>query len=235
MRNSLGGFTGTQDTVIGLEALAAYTRDISNPNNNVELKIHVNNTEDRTLKLNNENRLILQTIDLPSNTESVSISASGHGFALFQLSYRYNVKQNDVHDSFTLRPKVLESTAGYLNLQICTIYEEKKLGFFESIKNFFSKEKTYSNMVLLEVEMHSGFLTEKEQLDGLLENPYVKLVETTNGETVVNIYFNQMLANEEICVVVKGYRSHKVTENKPVPVRIYDYYDSCRCSFFQTT
>lgn len=48
------------------------------------------------------------------------------------------------------------------------------------------------------------------------------------GETVADVYIDQMLPNEDICLEIQGYRSHKVAENKPVPVRIYDYYDSSR-------
>lgn len=89
-------------------------------------------------------------------------------------------------------------------------------------------------MVIIEVAMPSGFLVEKDRLAELLKKPHVKLVETKRGETVADIYIDQMLPNEDICLEVQGYRSHKVAENKPVPVRIYDYYDSCKySSFFQ--
>lgn len=82
-------------------------------------------------------------------------------------------------------------------------------------------------MVIVEVAMPSGFLIEKDRLNDLLRKPHVKLVETKRGETVADIYFDQMLPNEDICFEIQGYRSHNVAENKPVPVRIYDYYDSC--------
>ncbi|XP_031631360.1 CD109 antigen-like [Contarinia nasturtii] len=216
-RNDRGGFTGTQDTVIGLESLAAYSRLISSKANNVELRIHGDNrSEDRILTVNNENGLVLQTIDLPSNTESVQLSASGRGFALFQLSYRYNLNQSDVYEMFTLKPKVIETTAGHLNVEICSRFNPK------------SGDENHSNMVIVEVGMPSGFLIDKEKLNELLKKSNVKLVETTNGETVAHVYFDQMLSNEEICLKIQGYRSHKVAENKPVPVKIYDYYDSSR-------
>lgn len=85
-------------------------------------------------------------------------------------------------------------------------------------------------MVVMEVGMPSGFLVDKDRLTEILKKPHVKLTETKNGETAVDIYIDQMLPNEDICLSVQGYRSHKVAENKPVPVRIYDYYDSCKCS-----
>lgn len=117
-RNDQGGFFGTQDTVIGLESMATYGRYLTNKDNNVELKVHA--AEDHVLKVNNENGLVLQRIDLPSNTESVQLAASGHGFALFQLSYRYNLNNSDVYTTFTLKPKVLETTAGHLNVEVCS-------------------------------------------------------------------------------------------------------------------
>ena len=119
-RNDKGGFYGTQDTVVGLEALATYSRHLNSKENNVELVLQANTTTDHTLELNNENGMVLQSVDLPSNTESVHLSASGHGFALVQLSYRYNLKTNDVYSTFTLQPRVLETTRGHFNIEICS-------------------------------------------------------------------------------------------------------------------
>lgn len=119
-RNERGGFFGTQDTVIGLESLATYSRVLKSKNNDVHLKIQSDTIDDRTLEVNNENGLVLQTVDLPSNTSSVHLSASGHGFALFQLSYRYNLKNSDIYSTFTLQPKVLETTRGHINVEICS-------------------------------------------------------------------------------------------------------------------
>lgn len=89
-------------------------------------------------------------------------------------------------------------------------------------------------MVVLEVPMPSGFIIDKDKLAGLLRVPYIKLVETKRGETLANVYIDQMTAEEELCVTVQGYRSHQVAETKPVAVRIYDYYDSCKYRAFAT-
>lgn len=83
-------------------------------------------------------------------------------------------------------------------------------------------------MVVMEVSMPSGYLVDNDRLVGLLHKPHVKLAQLQNGETVAVIYIDRMLASEDICLEFHGYRSHKVAENKPSPVRIYDYYDSSR-------
>lgn len=119
-RNDRGGFFGTQDTVVGLEALALYGQYLLVKDNAVELKIHADTVEDRIINVKSENALVLQTVELPSDTKSVHLTASGHGFALFQLSYRYNLNESDVYAAFKLTPKVLETTAGHLNVEVCS-------------------------------------------------------------------------------------------------------------------
>lgn len=125
-RNDRGGFVGTQDTVVGLEALATYGRFLSSKNNNLRLQIKSNTTEDKFMNVNKENSLLLQTVVLPTDTKSVRVSAVGHGFALFQLSYRYNLNGNDSRSTFTLTPKVLKTTAGRLNVVVCARFVSEK-------------------------------------------------------------------------------------------------------------
>lgn len=44
------------------------------------------------------------------------------------------------------------------------------------------------------------------------------------------VYFDDM-DKKEICPVFKAYRTHKVANQKPAPVVIYDYYDTCKFGF----
>lgn len=82
-------------------------------------------------------------------------------------------------------------------------------------------------MVVLEVGLPTGFTLEKEYLLHILRVDGVKLVETKKSDSIAVIYLDKMIANEEKCLNVDGFRTHKVAEQKPVAVKIYDYYDSC--------
>lgn len=124
-RNERGGFFGTQDTVIGLEALALYSRHMYVKDSNVQLKIQADNLIENQLEINSENSLLLQTVDLPAVTKSVHLHASGHGLALFQLSYQYNLNEADAMSTFVLALKVLETTAGRLNVQVCSRFVKR--------------------------------------------------------------------------------------------------------------
>lgn len=119
-RNDRGGFVGTQDTVLGLEALAAYGQALSGKNNNIQLQIQTDTHQVKTIDLNSGNALVLQTVDLPSDTRSVQVYASGHGFALFQLSYRYNLNVSESHSTFILSSSVHYAMSGRLKVTVCT-------------------------------------------------------------------------------------------------------------------
>lgn len=127
-RNDRGGFVSTQDTVVGLEALATFGQFLPSQNNDIQMKIQGNSTpaEKRFINVTAENSLLLQSIDLPSDTRSVHLNASGHGIVLFQLSYQYNVKDKDTHTAFTIIPRVLETTAGHMEVQVCARFVPDK-------------------------------------------------------------------------------------------------------------
>lgn len=84
----------------------------------------------------------------------------------------------------------------------------------------------------MEVGLPTGYSLEKEFLLRILRTEGVKLVETKKSDSIAVIYIEQMVANEEKCLKVDGFRTHKVAEQKPVAVKIYDYYDSCECRYF---
>lgn len=90
-------------------------------------------------------------------------------------------------------------------------------------------------MVVLEVSLPSGFSAESELLYSLTKTPNVKKVETKDGDTVIVLYFDHLKVDEPICPLVEAYRAHIVAEQKPVPIVVYDYYDSCKCLLFDAS
>ncbi|XP_046828737.1 CD109 antigen-like isoform X3 [Vespa crabro] len=213
-RNSEGGFASTQDTVIGIYALAQLGEKLMVKDNSIFLTLVYEGGQNQ-LNINSRNSMILQKQILPKKTRFVNITVNGNGFAIVQVSYEYNLNVTGAWPLFTLDPQVdRNSNANHLQLSICS-------GFVPT------KEANESNMAVMEISLPSGFTVDRDSLPSLEVSQNVKRVETKNGDTMVVLYFDKMVIHE-YCPTVSAYRTHKVAKQKPVPVSIYDYYDSSR-------
>ncbi|XP_069677480.1 CD109 antigen-like isoform X2 [Periplaneta americana] len=214
-RNEQGGFASTQDTVIGLHSLAKLAEKISSSAVDISASFSYPGGSPVNMKINKVNAMILQKQELPAKVRKIDISASGSGFAIVQVSYRYNLNVTGAWPLFTLDPQVdKNSDRNHLQLSICS-------GFVGS------RGVNESNMAVMEVTLPSGFTVDTNALPSLEMSQHVKRVETKDGDTVVMMYFDKM-TKQEYCPTVSAFRTHKVAKQKPVPVTIYDYYDQSR-------
>ncbi|XP_031630826.1 CD109 antigen-like isoform X2 [Contarinia nasturtii] len=213
-RNELGGFQSTQDTFVGLRALAKYAESTSNNYNNVQVRYKYEGGESQ-INVNGDNGLIQQINDLPNDVRQVNVTATGRGFALLQLTYKYNINVTGAWPRFTLDPQPNKNShQDYLHLTVCTS--------FVSIGN-----ETKSNMAVMEVQFPSGFTADLDTLPSLEVSENVMKVETKNGDTIVVIYFDH-LTRKELCPTLDAFRTQKVAKQRPAAVTIYDYYDNSR-------
>jgi len=220
-QNSNGGFASTQDTVLAIEALAAFAgasaASKAAPSIDMELvypRVGRQRTDIRRnsvdqLLITGSNALVNQQIRLPDNITWVQLQATGSGAAVVQISWQYNLLVSAEQPAFYLSP-ILDKTSNinYLQLSICTFY----------------KAGDSSNMAVMEVELPSGYVADVEALPGLTRHKDVKRIDTSDGDTKVQIYLDKV-SREELCVTVPAHRTSKVSGNKPVPVSIYDYYN----------
>ncbi|XP_053692791.1 thioester-containing protein 1 allele R1-like isoform X3 [Sabethes cyaneus] len=214
-RNEKGGFQSTQDTVVGLQALAKLAAKISSANNDVTIVATFNENQQREMQVNAGNGMILQKFELPSNARKIDIKATGRGFAIVSLSYKYNMNVTGEWPRFVLDPQVNKnSNPDYLHLSVCT-------SFVPTVG------QNSSNMAVMEVAFPSGFTADTDTLPSLENMDYIKKVELKDGDTVVVLYFDS-LDRKELCPTVSAFRTHKVAKQKPAPVIIYDYYDNSR-------
>ncbi|XP_015930765.2 CD109 antigen isoform X2 [Parasteatoda tepidariorum] len=207
-QNEYGGYSSTQDTVVGIQALASLGVRLASASISINISYNFNDMQ-KTLSINSDNAMVLQNVILPSDVRSVALQAEGFGVGLVQVTWSYNVAVTDVTPAFSLKPVLGKaSTDDYMELDICTRY----------------KESGASNMAVMEVGLPSGFEADTEILPMIKNLDKIKRVETNEGDTNVVIYFDR-IDNEEVCVHVPAFRSHKVANPKPVPVKVYDYYD----------
>uniref|UniRef100_A0A182K440 TEP1-F n=1 Tax=Anopheles christyi TaxID=43041 RepID=A0A182K440_9DIPT len=221
-RNDKGGFESTQDTVVGLQALSKMAAQLSSSEADLSLKVTIPNGQEKSLSINGGNILVLQKHELDANTRKVDMMATGKGCALFQLSYKYNVKDVDSSPRFTLKPEAKQgSIKSCIELSVSTSFIP-------------SEDQPVSNMAVMEVDMPSGFVVESETLKQLKQHELVKKVETKRSDTTVVLYFDN-IGEEMVNLRMAAFQKHEVENTKPANVIIYDYYDNTRCarSFYE--
>ncbi|EEC12664.1 thioester-containing protein, putative [Ixodes scapularis] len=212
-QNSNGGYSSTQDTVIGIQALARLAASVVSQTIAVDASVKYGDGRKRTLKIHSGNALVLQRIELPSDLKYVEIESSGFGVAIIQVSWSFNLAVSSEAPAFFLNPLLDKtSTESYLQLSVCTHYRG---------------EGEASNMAVMEVGLPSGYLFDFDTLSSIHRTKEVRRVESQDSDTNVVIYFDR-IGREELCVTVPAHREHKVANQKPVPVKVYDYYDLAR-------
>ncbi|XP_050529257.1 CD109 antigen-like isoform X2 [Daktulosphaira vitifoliae] len=211
-QNDQGGFASSQDTVITLYALSQMAEKMSPGAMKLTAIFNYLKNGQSELKVTKDNAMTLQQIELPKRTRMVNITATGSGFAIVKVSYKYNVNVTGKWPLFSLDPQVdKNSDANHLQLSICSGY----------------RGGNDSNMAVMEVTLPSGYTVDNDALPSLILSNNVKRVETKEGDTMVMLYFDKMMA-QEYCPTISAFRTHKVAKQKPVPVTVYDYYDQSR-------
>ncbi|XP_068143554.1 CD109 antigen isoform X3 [Drosophila tropicalis] len=217
-RNSNGGFSSTQDTVIGLQALTKFAYKTGSGSGTIDIDFTPSNGTQDTIKVNPENSLVLQTHVLPKSTRKVDFTAKGKGSAMVQLSYRYNLAEKDKKPSFKVTPSVKDTVKQKLLVEVCAEYiplEE-------------SDQKKDSNMVVIEIALPSGYVSDSDKFDQIKAVDRVKRIETKNSDSTIIAYFDSLTPGDVKCIPVEANKAHAVAKQKPASVSIYDYYDTER-------
>ncbi|XP_064546524.1 CD109 antigen isoform X1 [Drosophila montana] len=217
-RNSNGGFTSTQDTVIGLQALTNFASKTGSGTGNVDIDFVSDSDNKGSIKVNPENSLVLQSHVLPKSTRNVNFTAKGQGSAMVQLSYRYNLAEKDKKPSFKVTPTVKDTPLQQLTLEVCAEYVPLEM----------SDQQKDSNMAVMEITLPSGYVGDTDSFDKIQAVDRVKRIETKNANSMVIVYFDSLTPGDVKCLPVEGVRAHSVAKQKPAAVSLYDYYETDR-------
>eukprot|EP00794_Sanderia_malayensis_P010196 gene10196-11244_t len=209
-RNSLGGFSSTQDTCVALQALAQYGAEMYE----AEAKMDVTISADQithSFSITHQNRLVLQRVELPVVPTTVNVVAKGKGCGLLQANVKYNVPVVKEVPKFFLSIKAIPSVGAKCRheLRICASY----MG------------KSASNMALIDVKMVSGFEPITEHIKKMIKSKIhknLKDYEFENG--VVSFYFNKI--DSKTCIAFPVEETSVVLDRKKAYAKVYDYYNT---------
>ena len=213
---SSGSFASTSDTYVALKALTQFSIGFSIKDRNTDMSIQYAYLDNvKRFKVSSENPTTMQKRILPEETREVKLRATGNGLAVIEVGYQYNLNVTGAWPSFVVNPQVTKvSDSHHMQVTVCT---------------HFIQNTTVSSsfMSVIEVYLPSGFTVNQDSLPGLRRYKGVKRVETDRKDTKVIIYFNS-IEKREVCPTIEAFRTHRVANQRPAPIIVYDYYDQTK-------
>ncbi len=191
-RNAYGGFGSTQDTVMALQALIEYS---TGSKADVDLTVSITSAgKTQEIKINPQNFDILQTIDIPVNTD-VKISAQGKGDAIGQIVQRFNM------------PEVVQEKNDILKVNVN--YDAAEVAVNDLVKvsvdlSFNPPEPMEAGMVVVDVSVPTGFAAVKESIDKVIAAKQVNIKRYDISGRKVIFYVENMLQGDTIVVRFHG-------------------------------
>ncbi|NXI78251.1 OVOS protein, partial [Rhipidura dahli] len=213
-QNPYGGFSSSQDTVVALQALAQYGYLTFSKQSLNTVKVHFMESSSEIFQVNDENRFLLQQASLPTIPGSYSVEVNGTGCVYLQTTLRYNIHLPKKVAGFSLSVRTA-------NVSCTGSYPPK---FDLVLSASYTGNRNVSNMAIIDVKMLSGFVPEESSLKKLrYENSLVDRVDIKNNHI---LFYLQKVSQEEISFSFSVEQSLPVSDIKPVPVHIYDYYET---------
>ncbi|XP_056197787.1 alpha-2-macroglobulin-like protein 1 isoform X1 [Falco biarmicus] len=207
-QNPYGGFASTQDTVVALEALALYaTKTFSKDGPDLQASL---SSEDfnQNIRVDNTNRLLLQTVQLPAIPRDYTVRVQGHGCLFLQAILRYNLPppRSDVAFAVSVQTECTAPSATQFPVTIHARYTGNRVS---------------TNMVLIQVELLSGYSPVAGSLEELKKMPLVKKVESEADRVILYL---EELTRQPHTYTLLVQQDMQVKDRKPANIKVYDYY-----------
>ncbi|XP_075114384.1 alpha-2-macroglobulin-like protein 1 [Leptodactylus fuscus] len=207
-QNSDGGFYSTQDTVVGIQAMAKYSELVYSSRGTVYITVFFGGRTLMQFTVNGTNQLLFQKEPLPYVPGSYSLNLRGNGCVFIQCVLKYNVLPVKALSVFSLFAEIEDCDNG---MEEYTLHVS--VGYIGARK--------VTNMVIIEVNMLSGFQPVSEAYVLLKQSPKVKRV--TIQEGTINIYLEKLDHTiQDYYIII--WPEIEVLDLKPATVRVYDYY-----------
>ncbi|KAI6079815.1 Alpha-2-macroglobulin-like protein 1 [Aix galericulata] len=207
-QNPYGGFASTQDTVVALEALALYaTKTFSKDGPDLQVSLSSEGFS-KNVRVDNTNRLLLQTVELPAIPRDYTVHVQGHGCLFLQAILRYHIPPPRKDLTFAVSVQTECTAPGATQFPV-TVHAR------------YTGNRVSTNMVLIQVELLSGYSPVADSLDELKKMPLVKKVESEADRVVLYL---EELTRQPHAYTLLMQQDMPVKDHKPANIKVYDYY-----------
>ncbi|KAM7413678.1 hypothetical protein PAMA_020858 [Pampus argenteus] len=209
-QNHHGGFSSTQDTVVALQALALYSTLVFSLEGSSIVTVQSPSGQ-LTFDVNQSNKLLYQEKILQDVIGRYSLEVKGTACISMQISLLYNIPTPT--DVTTLSVEVKPEAD-------CQCACTPKLTL--NLKSLYSGKEDFTNMVIIDIKMLSGFIPDPESLKTLSHGLLVNRLELKEDNVLV--YMEKLPKDIPIFNSLKLIQVLPVQNMKPALVKIYDYY-----------
>ncbi|XP_063818170.1 alpha-2-macroglobulin-like [Pseudophryne corroboree] len=211
LQNPWGGFYSSQDSTVGIQALAKYAKATHHKKGAATVTVESKSGFHKEIHVDKENSVLLQTVVLPEFPGEYTVTATGKGCVYLQSHLHYNSLPDHSDDHFSVNVSTQPA--------VCT--HEAQTNFELHVDVRYTGKRPETNMAMVVVEFLSGFVPDKKSIKKLEENPIVKRTEISASN--VTIYLDKLTHKDEHFVFVLNQETH-VTNLHPANVAVYDYY-----------
>ncbi|MDP8243872.1 MAG: MG2 domain-containing protein [Candidatus Hinthialibacter antarcticus] len=209
-RNNLGGYGGTQDTVVAFKALTSAAIQQSR-NLDTEIDVIVEGDVAHTFTVNENNFDIMQFVDI-APTQVVTLEQRGEGSVLYQGAYSYNVPGSE---TLMDAPPITLS----VNYNAEHIEVDDVVDVFVSVMYAGGEE---AGMSIVDVSVPTGFGVVGESIEKLRAMENIKRVEVAGRKVIV--YLDNLASGEPFDFSFQVLAKFPVKADQGVS-QAYLYYD----------
>ena len=210
-RNSFGGFSSTQDTVMALKALMTAA---SNQGRDIDATVTVSadGSTIKDVRIDAGNFDVLQTVLVPDGADEVQLTLTGTGEVNYQLVKRFNV--------------ILPEIAPVSELRLDIVYDATDVAVNDIVtahtRVMYTGAAQSTGMMIVDVAVPTGFAPISESLDALVEDGTITRYETAGRKVIV--YVLDLPRGVELSFDVEMRALFPVKAIVP-DSRAYSYYD----------
>ncbi|XP_005101039.1 alpha-1-inhibitor 3 isoform X2 [Aplysia californica] len=236
MRNSIGGFTSTQDTILAMEALFMFTQ-VDAHRNVFDVVTTVEATSSpswsKTMTLKKLDYVKLFKANLPSNKVfgfTVPVS-QGTGRSVFQLTTTFNVEypfllklpQRVDNDPFKDPIKFFDLI---VEEQYFSGRNDSIMEMTNCVSWLFTEKSLTSGLAVLEVDIPTGYIVMNDTLRDYVQSGLVPNLRRAEFYGRKVVFYFDYLDESKTCVYFRADRWYPVA-NATIQhrVRVYDYYE----------
>ena len=183
-RNSFGGFSSTQDTVMAMKALMMAAR-LQARNIDSQVIVELDGTEFTRIQLTESNFDVLQVVELPGNAVELGLSMVGKGNVMFQVVKKFNIPgEVYVNPEFDLEVEY-NTTSAQVNDIVEVTATVQYNGFYNS-----------TGMLILDIAVPTGFLPVQSTLDEIVSSGLATRVEVAGRKVI--FYIDDLERGDEL-------------------------------------